>query len=573
MAIDRRSMLRWSGVGASALMFGGCALAAQDTSWPGKAVGENELPKLPIGMNLAGVNDFEPGFPFRNLMWGARPWLTHNADGSGPWHTNKNADFGYDDNGYPLEVPIRVAGMDQPQGVFTVLPNVRKPGKYVLLHDGEGEFAGALGTRIISRAKGRLLLQMTHKPPLAEVLSIVRSKAGNPVRNIRIVALEDENVDLAADPFLPEFLDFCRPFHALRFMDWGATNNSIEREWSDRRRPGFYTMIGSSGDLDDVSARRLTPFQLRFAGGVAHEVMIALANKLEIDPWFCIPHRASDDYIVQFARLVREKLDPRRTVYVEYSNEIWNWAFWQSQWMLNSRLAGDLVESKGGRAWKDGTKTKGDNHPARIGALFGRAFRLWEREWQGADRKRLVTVCATQTAWLEVAMGTLDACIEHGGVDAVAQTGYFGAPADRVTAWEAQGAALTGAEVVRDCAIWLRQQATEGGAALAMARRAKKLGMPYLIYEGGQHLQPKGQADLPYKVGLGAAQMHPGMYDLYLAQLRFSQHLDCALFCAFNSVGVQGTRYGSWGAKSSYDQPDAEAPKYRALIDANVARA
>src|SRR3712207_5609122 len=37
--------------------------------------------RLPIGMNLAMIADWEVGFPFLNLMWGARPWLTRDRDG------------------------------------------------------------------------------------------------------------------------------------------------------------------------------------------------------------------------------------------------------------------------------------------------------------------------------------------------------------------------------------------------------------------------------------------------------------------------------------------------------------
>ena len=62
--------------------------------------------------------------------------------------------------------------------------------------------------------------------------------------------------DLAANPFLPEFLDFCRPFHCLRFMDWAVTNGSLEVKWGNRKRPSFYTMVGQSGDPEVRGERR-----------------------------------------------------------------------------------------------------------------------------------------------------------------------------------------------------------------------------------------------------------------------------------------------------------------------------
>lgn len=570
MKIDRRKLLHLSGASVGALMFGSCARGqSNDSDWPGPATPATEIPKLPVGMNLGGIADYGPGFPFRNLMWGARPWMTHNADLKGPWDTKKQSELKLDQDGYPTEIPFMVPGLDAPQGVFTVLPNQQKPGKYVLLHDGDGTFVGVMGTRVISAKRGRVLLEMTHKPPSVEGIFITRSNPADHVRNIRIVPLADEHVDLDADPFLPEFLDFCRPFHALRFMDWGATNNSMEEKWSQRRLPSFYTMVGKTGDPDGSFSPRPTAFEMRFAGGVAHEVMIKLANKLKIDPWFCIPHRADDEYIRNFSRLVREQLDPQLKVYVEFSNEMWNWSFLQSGWMLQSRLAGDLVEAKGGKAWDNPEKTKGGYHPERIGALFGRAFRLWQEAWQGDARKRMIRVCATQTAWLEVAMRTLNTCMAHGGADAVAQTSYFGATEAQYTKWAARGAALTADEVIADMHDVLNSQA-RGGAPLVLAQHARDLGLKYLVYEGGQHLIPKMQGQQLYNSALGAAQVHPGMYDLYLETLRTARHLGCSLFCAYSSISPQGVRFGSWGVKESYEQKAEDAPKYRALMAANT---
>jgi len=572
MLIDRRNLLRWSGAGIGALMFGSCARGApQDATWPGPVVPPSQVPQLPIGMNLAQVSDYGAGFPFYNLMWGARPWMTHNAGGGGEWDTHQQDAFAFDADGYPREVPVKVNGTLPPQSIYTLLPNTLKPGKYVLLHDGEGVFAGVMGTRVISQGRGRALLQMTQNGKLVEGLSIERSNPANPVRNMRIVALANENVDLAATPFLPEFLEFCRPFHALRFMDWGATNNSIEEAWASRRSPTFYTMVGVTGNPDDTNGHAPDAFGRKFSGAVAHEVMIALANTLGIDPWFCIPHRATDEYVAEMAKLVHAKLDPKLTAYVEVSNEIWNWQFAQAGWMLQSRRLGDMVEAKGGKAWDDSAKTKGANHPERIGALFGHVFGIWQNNWPAADRKRTVRICATQTAWLDVALRTIDATMSNGGCDAVAQSGYFGPRTEEYDRWAARGAALTADDVIKDMRGVIDFQA-KPGVALTAAQRAQKLGLRYVVYEGGQHLQPKGQAELPYNPALGAAQTKPEMYDLYLENLRGQVHLGCSLFCAFSSVGGQGSRYGSWGAKSSYAEPNANAPKYRALLAANKPR-
>ena len=61
--------------------------------------------------------------------------------------------------------------------------------------------------------------------------------------------------------------------------------------------------------------------------GVAVEHMVQLANITEIDPWFCIPTRASDDYVTQLATLIRDSLDTSLTAHIEYGNEVWNGSF------------------------------------------------------------------------------------------------------------------------------------------------------------------------------------------------------------------------------------------------------
>ena len=572
MGLDRRSVLIGSVSAVSIAALGLAGLwTGNFTSFAVEPIPRDDsFPKLPIGMNLAGIADWDTGFPFKNLFLGARPWLTRNLSGRGAHDTNMQAAFQYDDNGYPLQVPVAAPGAAESQTVFTYVPNVRKAGRYVLLYDGEGEIDGLAATKVISRKPGRLILQMTHGK-LYEAVVIKRSKLGNHVRNIRLVAAEHEASNLADDPFLPEFLDFCRPFHALRFMDWAGTNNSTEEHWKDRKRPSFYTMVAVAGDPEATWGPAPTTFQLKFSGGVAIELMIQLSNMLKIDPWFCIPHRATDDYIAQFARLVREKLDPGLKVYVEYSNEIWNWSFYQAGWMLRSPLAGVLVEAKGGKAWKDSAKTKGEGHPERIGALFRRNFAIWEREWSDDAQNRLIRVGAVQAAWFDASKRTIQWCLDYGGLDAVSPTAYIG-PNDEIYAkWAEQGASLTPEQVIEDLQSELasRRQNYPGAQIIAFGRAR---GLKYVSYESGQHIQPKGQKDLPYNGALAAAQSHPRMYNLYLELLRFHRDLGCQMFGHFSSVGQQGTRWGSWGAKARYDTPDAESPKMRALLECNIAR-
>lgn len=240
--------------------------------------------------------------------------------------------------------------------------------------------------------------------------------------------------------------------------------------------------------------------------------------------------------------------------------------------MLRSPLAGALVEAKGGKAWKDSGKTQGEGHPERIGALFRRAFSIWEREWSGDARKRLVRVGAVQAAWFDASKRTIRWCLDNGGLDAVSPAAYVGPDKAIYQKWEALGAALT-AEMVIDDMTRVLNATREGSGLSQIVAFGKQHGLAYVAYEGGQHIQPKGQAELPYSPALAAAQADPRMYDLYIELLRLNRDLDCSLFNHFSSVGRQGTRWGSWGAKASYDEPNTGSPKMRALLECNVEHA
>ena len=108
-------------------------------------------------------------------------------------------------------------------------------------------------------------------------------------------------------PFMPEVLEDLKYYKVLRFMDWQRTNNSVNQRWADRRTPdNWYTQTGKKG--------------------VALEYACDVCNAVLTDCWVCVPHAADDDYVRDMARLIRDRLDGRLRVYVEYSNETWNWA-------------------------------------------------------------------------------------------------------------------------------------------------------------------------------------------------------------------------------------------------------
>lgn len=553
-------------------------------AWPARARDAAPATRLPIGMNLSGISDYTPGFPFKNLMWGARPWMTRHADGTGPFDTGHAAALALDDDGYPLQLPVALLGATAPQGVHTILPNRNGPGRWVVLYDGEGTVVPSFKTRLVSAAPGRLVIAMNGGGSDAHLqgIAITRSVAGNRVRNIRIVSEADETADLAANPFREDFLAYCRQWHVLRFMDWLGTNDSLEREWADRRRTSFYTMVSRGGDAIGRWGPPPDAFARRFSGGVPLELIVKLANLTGTDPWVNVPHRATPQYMAEMARLFKTQLHPSRKVYVEYSNELWNWGFKQASWMLQSKVAGDAVQAAGVRSWKDGieppmpyddggvAQTGGENHPERIAALVRRCFAQWEAVFGGVSRSQLVRVVAVQQSYAATQRRTVRWVMAHGGADLMAAGAYFGPDRAIHARWKAAGAALDADTVIDDMVQAFEQQSTQWtrqGVAIA-----REFGLGYAVYEGGQHIVPPSRADGPSMPALGAAQFHAGMYTLTLRNLKLHAELGGTLFMAYSSIGTQGTPSGSWGHQERYGQPASESPKLRALLDANLPR-
>jgi hypothetical protein len=106
-------------------------------------------------------------------------------------------------------------------------------------------------------------------------------------------------------PFRKPFLDKVdRLVHGsvIRYMDWMQTVGSPVVNWSDRN----------------------TSFYQTAAAGVNYEHIVALSNYTKADAWINIPVKASDDYVRNLARFLKQNLDPSLKVHVEYSNELWN---------------------------------------------------------------------------------------------------------------------------------------------------------------------------------------------------------------------------------------------------------
>jgi hypothetical protein len=301
-------------------------------------------------------------------------------------------------------------------------------------------------------------------------------------------------------------------------------------DWSDRPTPNLQTQGGEAG--------------------VALEYLIALANTLHADPWFCMPHRATDDYVRRFAQMVKSQLDPNLSVHIEYSNECWNGIFAQAGYCRD----------------KGRELALGDNdYQAQLRYYSKRAveiFRIWGEVFGGTDR--LVRVLAAQSANPWTSAQVMDFEQAYKQADALGIAPYFGyALGDPKT--QEQVAQMTANQVLDKCAEYI----AEGNKTIAeQARLAKERGLRLVAYEAGQHLVGYGGAEnnKPLEDLFHAANRHPRMKALYLDYLAGWKDNGGTLAVLFSSTG-NWSKWGSWGLMEHHGQPVAEAPKYQAVIE------
>ncbi|MEC9372778.1 MAG: hypothetical protein VYC34_03005, partial [Planctomycetota bacterium] len=485
-----------------------------------------------LGMNLAGLTYYTSEWVFKDLVKMSSEWATQNATyvpgGQNRFNTELLSHFRLSPEGWPLDaIPMQIPGAEAPQILATLMCRNAgrfEGGTYVAVWEGDGDVDVTYDARVVSRTANRLVAEVT--PTNAGiVLKITRSNPANPVRNVRFMKQEYEHNE-ATQPFHPLYLERLAPFETIRFMDWQRTNNSTLSRWQDRTKPNARTM--------DAPA------------GVAVEVMVDLCNELDADAWFCVPHLADENFMRQFARLVRDTLEPGRKVYIEYSNEVWNPLFQAWHYMNNTPYGGVNGVTE------------------RYAMRSKNLFEIWQQEF-GAQSDRVVRVLGSQNGNPFISRVALQTINAEADVLAVAPYFELHNMYDRL---DDLGANATSDQIVEMLGNYLEQYTIpllHENAALAT-----QFGVELVTYEGGQHAMPRyaGQST-PYLPAIVDAQRHPGMGELYERLLSEFRGSGGRLFTAFNFVSEWG-RWGSWGhlERMDSDTTGPSAVKFRALCEA-----
>lgn len=508
-------------------------------------------PRMSVGTNLGGITDWSSSWVFSDLFRRTRTWLTTNADGTGAWDTGLAGEIPVDSEGYPHSIPFTPTAGGPPQKVHTILIRGNESGPHRILYEGTGTFrfqlSGSPSTQVVATGPpSEVAIQLPADVTLSFVIDSSAAAPGN-LRNIRIVA-DAQLGSYATDPFHPLFMASLGKFDHLRFMDWGVTNGSYVQDWNTRTLPTNYTQAAPAG--------------------ASLELQVDLANRLMKDAWFCVPHRATDNYVREMARLVRDTLDPSLLAYIEYSNETWNTqgSFTQTAYVQQMGLAQGLSTT----SWD-------------AGQFFAakRSAEIWEifdQEFGAAARTRLSRVLATHAASTTTTQLRISALNNpsmnptHQHADTLAIAPYFGSnfapsviPPSKGTRYPSVSDLLKSDAPMRVA------------EAIAMAASQKTIanlqGMDLICYEGGQHyVTIYGAENDPAMVQiLQDVNRNELMYELYTTYLDGLKAAGVEAFANFSHCG-EWSKWGSWGTLESIDQPLASAPKFRALVDWIVAQ-
>jgi len=451
----------------------------------------------------------------------ARPW---SIEERGRGVSTADGRFGLDDRG-------NVLSMKPGQSAFTFMftdgDGHYPAGLYAVRFDGDGELRWSGDARVVSEAPGRAVLEVTPRAGIR--LELARTDPDDPIRNLRVYMPGFE--DPASAPlFHPEFVERLRPFSVLRFMDLQATNDSHLSSWADRPKPGDATQTTRTG--------------------VALEYLVELVAKLDADPWFCMPHRADDDFVRRFATLVRDGLPPDRKVYVEHSNEVWNTMFEQARYARDRGLELGLSRNE--------YQAQLRYHSQRSVEIF----RIWEQVFGGSER--LVRVLGSHFASPWASETIMDWGDAHRHADALAVAPYFGrrfaSPkmVHEVQSWSPE-------HLIEACQSEIDTLLERVGDLTRMARAR---GLKLIAYEAGQHLA--GHSGSENNTALTdlfvAANRHPAMRQLYERYLSGWHQHGGGLMMIFSFASRPG-KWGSWGILEWQNQPRAHAPKFDAVMD------
>ena len=467
-----------------------------------------------IGINLAAPADWGSELAFVDLFRTARPWISQRNGGS--WGSGPALQLDTFGNVKKLSTNCYAETL-----LCTLEGGIYPSGRYVCSWTGAGTVTVSNAGTVLSSSSNQLLVNVdSSRGPIH--LQLRTTNPLNPVRDIRFVP---EGTAPGANPFRSAFLNRWSGMRVMRFMDWQLTNNSLVSAWSSRPNPA------------DATWQRK---------GIPLETIADLCNQLQIDPWICIPHKATDDFVRQTGVLLRQRLDPARKVYVEYSNELWNGGFDQTAYCEAKGMAMRLHPQPWEAGW-------------RYASL--RSVQVFLRFQEGfLDRARTVRIMGTQAANPYIGEVKLAFRNAFQQTDALAIAPYLTLNVEPDQAAAVVAGGVSGVlDYLETTALAEVTQWMADHKALA-TRFGKRL----VAYEAGQHAVGIWGAEWNDALTsvLTGANRHARMGALYTTYLnRWRDVAGGDICCLFSSCG-EWSGFGSWGL---IEHETDDTPKFAAV--------
>jgi hypothetical protein len=335
-----------------------------------------------MGINFhASQCDWSEDRFFADAMKSARDWTE-------PGHFGNGNRVPVDANGWPLADAETVVwhGIDKMYGTYRLEGRCASQPAISAGHGG-GEF------RDFSYADGKFSVDFIYSSHGRTGLLLTFENTGGGVRDVKLMRPVSPGSGLSyplSAVFTDESKRLVEKFSAVRFMfPVDGWNGPWQIEWSERVSPTYCSFNRTNG----------SPF-VGWAGmGMAWEYAIMFCNETGKDMWINMPIGASDGYIENLARLVRDLYTvPDGKVYWEYSNE----ATWDASGICSNYLRGQAVAeaAAGGPVGYDGLRDE-QVLPNRYYAKRSAEMSLiWRRVWGDADMMaRIRPICCGQLGY------------------------------------------------------------------------------------------------------------------------------------------------------------------------------
>jgi len=284
-----------------------------------------EKNKNKMGIGLEGVTDYAESRIFADAMITGRGWKKIE---------NQAVKASLDANGWPTEDAeiIVFHGFSNPQGTY----KLSFTGKANITFGWGG---ASINNQFYDAATNTTTADIIISPSNALYMRFAQTNGG--IKNVKLMRPllpgSTESYPVTAT-FTNEVKQIASKFSVVRFMDFTATNTpevNLNGTWAERTQPSYF--YGSYAGQGGYQGK-----------GVAWEYAIQFCNETNTDAWINVPYNADDNYITQLANLFKNGgngfagLNSNLKLYVEYGNELWNYAFKTTQ-NLNAKVKQEII--------------------------------------------------------------------------------------------------------------------------------------------------------------------------------------------------------------------------------------